>query len=600
MAAINGTVKWGKLPLWFSTNYFHDQQQNFNGNYLVSAGLPMEYQAVWTSTGVTDQYTPSASGDIVNCIFNVETTTDSTTEWTTVAKISKTRDLAVIDSVGSSVPQLQTFTIDVSSVIQDELSYSLTPLGMGSYQTVKWGGMNGGRVKQDNITSNVSPYTPTRNGAYRTVRVWCEFEILNSVGEIELASTTLTGASIVRAINSVPPTDNNPYYNQMRTVQRWSADQQSPKLAMTNCPNYGVTTTQTPSLYKPVGINEHSEFLYFYIKDTYDGSYPDDNYNLYEAYGQAYNKNGSTGLSFVLGSLWTNKNGVEEITSDISHDFNKHATIASHFAHSQSVVSSQNVAPAYINSHAYAPQHANYPYTTAITPITANTDTYRIYLRGVFYNDYVIPASWTSQRHTSVYWYKVTDGESQGPFEKVRFHWLNRAGGIDSYTANKNVMQGLQVSKNIIEKELPDRKYHQSKTESNGTTPHTTGSYYDNSMRGFNTYRGGSEVINLNASNTKSVYTEPLPYLEAKWLEELFTSPNVWIEVNAEDSYGQDYEHDQAFHMNQLNPFQRPVKAYYLPVIITNTEVTSVNEEQRTTTYNIEYTESQEILTQRN
>jgi len=595
MATINGTVKWGKTPLWFSGDFFNDQQQNFNGNYLVSAGLPMVYQAVWTSSGVTDQYTPSAEKDIVNCIFSVQVTTGASSGWETIATISKTRDLAVTDSVTSSVPQFQTFTIDVSSLISDQLSYSLTPLGMGGLQTVEWGGMNGGEIKQDNITSDVSPYVVTRNGAYRQVRVFCNFDILTSTGDLELASTTLTSVPNVRAINSVPPTANNTYYNQMRTIQKWGTNSITPKLAMTNCPNYGVDTNKIPSLYKPVGRDEHSEFLYFFIRESYNGNDPTDYYNLYEAYGQAYNKDGSTGLSFVLGSTWTNQNGLEEITSDISHDFFKYDTTV--FSHSQNCVSSQNVSPAYINSHAYAPQNSNYPYVTARTPITADTDYYRIYLRGNYNTN--VNNVWSAIRHTAVYFYRVKDYEPQGAFEKVRFHWLNRAGGIDSYTANRNVVQGLQVSKNIIESALPDRRYHQSKTQADGTA-HTSGSYYDSTMRGFNTYRGGSEVVSLNASTSKSVYTEPLTYLESKWLEELFTSPNVWIEVNAGGVESQDYNHDMAYHINELNSYQRPEKAYYLPVIITNTEVTSVNQEEGVTSYNIEYTESQEILTQRN
>ena len=52
--------------------------------------------------------------------------------------------------------------------------------------------------------------------------------------------------------------------------------------------------------------------------------------------------------------------------------------------------------------------------------------------------------------------------------------------------------------------------------------------------------------------------------------------------------------------MNEMNSDLRPDKSIYLPVIITNSDVTIVNEEEGLTSYNIEYSQSQEMPTQRN
>lgn len=608
--ALNGTVKWGKTPLWFTTDEMQDQQQNFTGAYAVSAGNPMIYQIVWTSSGVTDQYTPTASGDLVNTIFNVDVTTEYNSSggtsayggWKNIATIKKSRDLAVTDEVTGLVPAQQTFTIDISSLLQDELSYSLCPIGQGSWRTNEWGGMNGGTKKQDTVIKDVSPYIVTRNGAYRHVRVHCTFQELNASGELITSSTTKSSTHVIAVFNSVVETTQNPYYNQMRIIQQWGVADNTPKLAMTNCPNYSINTVELPSFMKSVSTSDNAEFLQFYFRTTFNGSDDTDYYNQYGVFGKAFNTDGSAGLSFALASTWKDKNGNVHICDDISHDFNKeNATV---FAHNQKAVSIQNVSPAYINSHAYAPFQGNYPYTAGtITPITSSTGWYRIYIRGFYNANNAPPNDWVSVRHTSVYWYKIDnhdlDKGHQGAYKKVRFHWLNRAGGIDSYTATRNTKLGLQVQKNIIGTAQPNRRYHQSKTYADGTSI-GVGGYYNDSMRGFDTYRGGSEVMSSNASNQNSVYTQPMSYLEGIWFSEIFSSPNVWIQLDADTSTGAQYEHDSPFHMNEMNSDLRPDKSIYLPVIITNSDVTIVNEEEGLTSYNIEYSQSQEMPTQRN
>ena len=52
--------------------------------------------------------------------------------------------------------------------------------------------------------------------------------------------------------------------------------------------------------------------------------------------------------------------------------------------------------------------------------------------------------------------------------------------------------------------------------------------------------------------------------------------------------------------MKSMNPYLRPESIIYKPVIITNSEVVSLDQEKGLVMYNIEYTISQGVLTQRN
>lgn len=611
MAAIrtDTSIVWGQLPLWFNddTEEMQNQQRRYNANYLVSANQPMIYQAMWSADSgagfdIDETYVPAVEGDVVNVIFKIYATTEypnpsSSADWDLIGQIKKSRDIPNTNIVNSSVSNSQRFTVDISRIVADQLSYSLVPIGKGSWQNQEYGGLNGGTQKQDNITETISPYNVTRNGAYRAIRVSAEIEMLGSTGIVELSTTTISSASVVRAINSVPSFNSKTYYNQVFTIDRWGIVQGSQKRALTNSPNSTVNTTSTPSYKKRVSIADEAEFLQFFVRESYNGNDDTDYYNLYEVYGQAYNKDGTTGLSFVLGSEWKNQLGTPAICSDISHNFEKED--ANRFTHFQSQLCVQNVSPAYINAHAYAPQDINYPYLTAITPITSNTGYYRVYVRGNYYSDTATPPAWIQVRHSNVYWYSINNEEQKSVYENVRFHWLNTVGGIDSYTATRNVMESISVSKSLMETKLPNRRYMQDNVDSAGTAL-ASSAYYSDTMRGYDTYRGGTEVLSSDAKANNSVYTEPLNNVEAKWLREIFQSPNVWIEEKTDSSDQENYEMDAAYLMNQLNPDLRPATSIYKPVILTNSEIVSLDQEKGLVMYNIEYTESQGILTQRN
>lgn len=264
MAAIrtDTSIVWGQLPLWFNddTEEMQNQQRRYNANYLVSANQPMIYQAMWSADSgagfdIDETYVPTVEGDVVNVIFKIYATTDFPTpslsdDWDLIGQIKKSRDIPNTNIVNSSVSNSQRFTVDISRIVADQLSYSLVPIGKGSWQNQEYGGLNGGTQKQDNITETISPYNVTRNGAYRAIRVRAEIEMLGSTGIVELSTTTISSSSYVRAINSVPSFNSKTYYNQVFTLQQYTVSQGGQKRALTNSPNSTVNTTSTPSYKK--------------------------------------------------------------------------------------------------------------------------------------------------------------------------------------------------------------------------------------------------------------------------------------------------------------------------------------------------------------
>jgi hypothetical protein len=216
MATINGSIHDSFSPVSLTQSAL-DLSYNNRSNYLVSANVPKRYQVRWEGAGVNESYTPTktagtlTTGDIVNMVFYVYGTTQyvdgaypaSLNNWDLVAKIKKSRDLANKKyNNDGSILNNQRFTVDISQLCQDILSYSLVPIGKGTWQSSLWGGMNGGKTKQDNVTQSVSEYNVTPNGTYRHIRVVAKPEIILSNGLITEATNTVTFNDIA-VINSV-------------------------------------------------------------------------------------------------------------------------------------------------------------------------------------------------------------------------------------------------------------------------------------------------------------------------------------------------------------------------------------------------------------
>jgi hypothetical protein len=597
----NGSVSWGIVPLNWSTSNLAGAFWDKTDNYLKSANDPLRYQIQWFyGNGLTEVVEPSAlnwtgatpasgtgSGDIVNVIFKVYATTDRTltfpNDWDLIGTIRKSRDIVNKKYDDSTPPNGHRFTVDISQLVSNELSYSLCPINKGTWQSPYYGGMNGGLTMQDNVLNGssamgnpISNYNVSKNGTFRHLKVEASFEVVNGDGELKEVAAISEKPPTIAVINSVNQFERDSLYYDKYTVDYYTAYR-----FLTRCPNFsGGSITQ--DFKKPVRIGEQAEWLQFYIRRNWS------------------NEIRGVGLDSVVGAtaikiITTESDGSNNTfyLRDFEDNILTHPqgvyTIQSEY---QNQVFIQNISPSYIinsgNVRSKNNSRTTYPYWSAYTSntITSNTVSYTAELVKI--------GMWSpyAERVVSLkYKYTIDREDEKKPYDFVRFHWLNSLGGIDSYTAKRDVVEGLTISRDVIERKSGDRTWYQDNKGGNGTGGYTSvNGYHSDTMRGGDIYKGGREVININAERVQSVYTEPLNKSVAKWLEEIMLSPNVWIEMDTE-----------ATEMgNSINSYLRPSTKEYIPVIITSSDVETVNQAEGLVKFNIEYTLAHKVITQRN
>lgn len=582
MAGFNGTIEAGIQPFDTSTSNLATMSYNWRANNLKSAHTQMRYQVIWT--GLNENEEPSKNnftglptsttvgdGDVINMVFRVYASTQypypvASSDWNLVGTIRKTRDIANI-SYSNNLVNLssQRFTVDISQICQDLLSYSLVPINKGTWQSSEWGGMNGGQTKQDNVTQAISFYNVTPNGTYRHIWITATPEVLLGDGTIEEATGPGVSLSFnkIAVINSVAQFEKNDiFYNTKYIIQKFAANPSNPRGFMSLCPNF-TQTTNVPFL-KQVREDEEAEWLYWWQKNMGNTGDQTEKARLKV---ETYLSNGSLQNTMYL----------TDFNSNLDTQVVSGTTV---FKLNQNRVCVQNVSPVYINANA-----VDNSGSTITNQIDSSTSYYKIHLE------------YTSQTSSTIkateYRYFGIDRETANvPFGFVRFHWLNRIGGIDSYTAKRDVIEGLSVSRDTIETKSADRTWYQDNQKSDGGTAVDLldANYVSNTMRGGNLYKGGREVLSVSAQRKNSVFTEPLNKQTAEWLEEIMTSPNVWIEMDTEATA----------RGNTVNPYQRPSTKEYIPVIITNNEIETLNQETGLVKFNIEYTLAHKVQTQRN
>ena len=589
---INGNVSWGIVPIDGNSSNLAGTFYEYRFNNLKSANEPLRYQIQWTGiSGLNEITEPSKNnwtgsspssgtgdGDIINVIFEVYTTTDYERtfpeDWDLIGTIKKSRDIANRKYNDGTPPSGHRFTVDISRLLSDELSYSLCPIKKGTWQSSFYGGMNGGLTMQDNVLSGsgamgspISNYNVSRNGSFRNVKVKTYCEVINGDGQIVSASGNSKTSDLVTVINSVDQFDKDVvYYNNKFAISETVPPIDSHGF-MSRCPNHNNSTT--PNFSKEVRMDDEAEWLYWFQRRVGVGSGSSSSNQVSRIRLHCRN---SDGVTFYL----------KEFASRLRKPAN--------YGFLQNRVCVQNVSPAYINendgtTYTNATDTTETPLTVAAYPsglITASTNHYRIYIQ------YVAAIGGAVTRHTHYRHYTIDREDEKNPYAFVRFHWLNSVGGIDSYTAKRDVVEGLTISRDVIERKSADRTWYQNDT--NGGTPLSNSLYISDTMRGGDIYKGGREVSNVNAERTQSVYTEPLNQLSAKWLEEIMLSPNVWIEKDT----------DSTAFGNKVNPYLRPSTKEYIPVIITNSDIETVNQAEGLVKFNIEYTFAHKLITQRN
>ena len=702
MARYKGIIFSGIQPYGDPSDNLIYMSYGWRANFLKSANTQMRYQVMWN--GLNENQAPSKAnfnannnkGDIINMVFKVYATTEypypvTFDSWDLVATIKKTRDIAN-KSYDTTAPSNETpltyqrFTIDISQLCQDLLSYSLVPINKGTWQASEWGGMNGGQTKQDNVTETISDYNVSRNGTYRHIFVTAIPEVILANGTIEeVTGQNPLQFNKIAVINSVAQYEQQDiFYNLKYIIQQFtSISSDASRGFMSLCPNF--TQTGNIPFLKQVRTDEEAEWLYWYQKSMFNGSTGDFT-SISRLKVETYLANGTAQNTMYLSDF--NSNLLTTTRSNLEV-----------FQKNQNRVCVQNVSPTYINANAkddagnaltnqidsstsYYKTHleyinaednlitngtfdadsnwgkgtgwsidvankiaecdgsqtsgtqltqtgltftngVTYKVTYTVTVSAGNIDA-RLQGSGATVNgvsrtssgtytenlvstgntsfrmrgsdafigtvdNISVQANPTTIRATEYRYFGIDRETANIPYGFVRFHWLNRIGGVDSYTAKRNITQGLSINKDTIETKSADRTWYQDDQLFNGADVNTA-NYISNTMRGGNLYKGGREVLNVKAQRNNSVYTEPLNKQTADWLEEIMTSPNVWIEMDTEATA----------RGNTVNPFQRPSTKEYIPVIITNSDVETLNQETGLVKFNIEYTLAHKVQTQRN
>jgi hypothetical protein len=611
--------------------------RTFSSAALNSANLPAPFGVVWYKNdgSVTEGVEASASnatvsggntlGDVVNVNFyvfssrlaysnyatgwNVSTGSFNMPDyehWRLIGKIKKSRDISNRHYQTGVAPQGHRFTIDYSELVQDELSYSLCPINMGTWKSHTYGGMNGGLQVQDNVIAGnsgnptaggypVSDYNVTRNGSYALVVIAFTFDIIDANGFIH-ETTRWRGVSNKNIfINSAPTVGEDGWYYRGGSSNSWFAigrtivASNNAIRCLTNCPNHSFSLTTVHQdnhvFNKPVRMLEQAEFLQFHL------AYP---YRHTGGVNIGYETLRIKIETFTAGNASQNVFYVDDFTDTLTEYYSggTHNYGGQYDTISMFVNQIQNISPTYINNNGKNDSGA-----ASTNQITSTTVLYSCHVEGK-------RPDGTEDQLTDKYYYEIDREENNQaywlskpvankdfePVEYVRFHWLNRMGGIDSYTAKRDVVESLSVSRDTINRKNPRTSLLQQQALHPSGTLLSYDDFINNTMRGGDFYKGGKEVMNVNAERTASVYTDPLQKRVAKWLEEIITSPNVWVEKETES----------ATINNNANSLQRPAPREYIPIIITNSDITTVDQSQGLVKFNIEFVYSFEQNTQRN
>ena len=121
---------------------------------------------------------------------------------------------------------------------------------------------------------------------------------------------------------------------------------------------------------------------------------------------------------------------------------------------------------------------------------------------------YTVQAENSSSAISSLYTFDLVDDDCKG-YETIRLAYLNRLGAYDYYNFNKRSTRTTAVQKNTFKKVYGE---YQSATYSYGV------------------YQGGTNNYGVTANETIEANTDFISEAEAAALEELFTSPSVFMQ----------------------------------------------------------------------
>lgn len=553
---------------------------------IMSVNNPITYQIQWgqTNSRITNFMTKDEykSGDVVNVIFDIymgnvwREHDNNISNMAFIGSLRKSRDMPLIMgegmnpqyTTGISTKNFHTFTVDIAPVVKSYLSYTLTPFMKGSPSEL----FNMGGTYN---TNNSYDFTSI-GGSDRIIQVQARFEVYNEDATIseKLVIATSGGSEVVKNTGGIVVVNAALQHDEKPILNRYNVNCGSGTTYKEFFSNFPNNTSYSPEksmqLFKKVRLDDEGEFLsWFQEKFANSGSTgsPAHKYDMIDFYMQIYtDESDGTHHTATLRDVQYTLGNTSSPTS--GWWVTGWGANADPWDTEVMKVLSQNVSPAYINS------------VTADT-ITSDTISYRAKL-------ICSGATLGTSESVSESRYYVLDHETANTaYDYVRFHWLNRLGGIDSYTAKRDISESVNVSKVFFERQSPNRQFIQ---QYNGT-----GNPFSNPQDalGGDTYKGSVNTLAVEATRSKTVYTEPLNMEESKWLEEILTSPNVWVELDNEAGFWTEWVTDNS---DEIHPSTRD----YFPVTITNSSLTTVDQALGLVKFNLEYTMANSIVTQSN
>jgi len=405
------------------------------------------------------------------------------------------------------------YTIDVSSIARDFVSYDLRPC---THDTST-------KVKRDITMGQIS------KNVFERIKVEFQLEEINSSGQlVDVSGETDFGNFI--AVNSALLHEEEHYLSISNELLTGSATQvQGDNLSIQYLHRTGTGyeagrqkyLTTKPTNYRVIGHDE-CEYLPFALFDS--GTCPRAVVRFYDANGNAITTSDSSiGYALVIskttdgeGNLGTDLNSWGDMTtSDLSGLTNPANCVVQIGVGTRNIKESPD---AQWNNDEPLTDFSNVSYYTVQTD---DTGTDKIGEMVTYYIDH------TRERVNG-----------------VRFHWQNRLGGIDSYTFDGAFTEGINISSKSYEQSI----YPEFRGQLGNSTSTTNATIGDNEGYHFagSTPNYGAVVPrvagytddkypSVRKSKVKAVkegtaISRPYGIAEQDMFEDLLASPNVWIE----------------------------------------------------------------------
>lgn len=415
----------------------------------------------------------SGADDFISCQYDIQIWDGSS--WVSKSMVRVQEDIDTTGYTGSSSPY-KFFSVDISSIVRNELSYDLRPLLQHTGATSDLS--KGFKIKQDITQSQVS------NNASKQVRVKVRGEYIDANGDFLQGSWY--SFNDIRVVNASFPFT----YNSRGT--------------------YALSDYWHHELRE----NNNSEFL---TNEPHTSYIREDECQYLSVLGHSGNSGASVPETLAWILFYDHSDTLLTYSMKIDHIADGDGTYTAGMIDATSA----NVSKVCQIGIGTRNIMANSKSWVGIKP--SDLSDVKYYTVQVFTNT---PSPVTP---TSVIKKYYIDRDTEPATGFVRFHWQNRLGGIDSYTCKAGTIEEVSrkattYSQNRYKNFTQDMGIDEGVTSDWDAVSNGVGGNLDVS-------RHGLTVGSVDYIKSYSASTRPLSKVDALWLEELFTSANVWVEM---------------------------------------------------------------------